>query len=446
MAWGRRSIVRALLLGLVAQLAIASAEGDAKKADPPPAGSSEGLVYEAIDKQDVMTGNATATAKSAGKKPPVDGWWESKICSGEYCVYTNRKIQKGRGLNLVTRFDDFQKVGRLEDHINKGQNKVEDPSLFSETQVVDKGIGIVANKAIRRGKKFMSVTPVLFVHQDFFKDVKKRADRKRLLEAAVAYLPDETRAVFDRQRVQGLEPGEGRKARTVEDIILGAPFEISLGFDMNQEKHSRHYAHYPEMAVVQHDCRPNMAYHIDNSFALRTTVARRTQPGEELTIAYVDPFWPRYKRQAWVQKRRGLNKACPCKLCTSKEEQLKESDIRTNDIQDILSRLKNHDTPDITEEEIDKFLELVAKEHLEAKISELYEYAALNYNYLGFDVKAKKYADLAVQAGIIEEGPEANAVVANRIFASDIKGHYSYQFTLKRRKGKGKSQAVPQRA
>ncbi|KAK5659536.1 hypothetical protein OQA88_738 [Cercophora sp. LCS_1] len=446
MAWGRRSIVRALLLGLVAQLAIASADGDANKADPPPAGSTEGLVYEAIDKQDVITGNATTASKPAGKKAPVDGWWQSKICSGDYCVYTNRKINKGRGLNLVTRFSDFQKVERLEDHINKGENKVEDAGIFSETTIVDKGIGIVANKAIRRGKKFMSATPVLFIHEDLFKDVKKRADRKRLLEAAVAYLPDETRAIFDRQRVQGLEPGEGRKARTVEDIILGAPFEINLGFEMNQEQHSRHYAHYPEMAVVQHDCRPNMAYHIDNSFAIKTTVARRTAIGEELTIAYVDPFWPRYKRQAWVQKRRGLGKPCSCKLCASKEEQLKESDIRTNDIQDILSRLKNHDTPDITEEEIDKFLELVAKERLEARISELYEYAALNYNYLGNDVKAKKYADLAVQAGIIEEGPEANTVVANRIFASDIKGHYSYQFTIKRRKAKGKGPSIPQRA
>ncbi|KAK1756562.1 hypothetical protein QBC47DRAFT_445220 [Echria macrotheca] len=417
-------LIRVLVLGLLAQWTVATAAEAEAKADPAPAGgSSEGLVYEAIDKQEVITGNAT---KPAGKKPPVEGWWESKICTGEYCVYTNRKINKGRGLALVTKFGDYQ----------KGENKIEDPSLFVETEVVDKGIGITAAKTVRRGKRLMSVTPVLLVHQDLFKDVKKRIDRKRVLEAAVAYLPDATREVFDRQRIQGLAPGDGRKKRSVEEIILGAPFEISLPFDMHAEQHSRHYAHYPEVAVVQHDCRPNVAWHIDPNFSLKLNVARRAQTGEELTMAYVDPFWPRYKRQAWVQKHRGLGKPCSCQVCSLKEEKLKESDARVNEIQDLLAKLRNHDSKDITEEMIDHFLALVDKEKLSTKLGEAYEYAALNYNYLGLDVKAKKYADLAVQAGIIEDGPEANNVVANRVFASDIKGHYSYRFTLKRRQNK----------
>jgi len=434
------SLLRLLLLTLsTTNLGLVAAT--AEKA--PEGGSAEGLVYEAIDKQqqDVITGNATTTTPQKNKppkKPPVDGWWESKICSGEYCVYTNRKLNKGRGLALVTRFAEYQKVERIEEHLNKADNKIEDPSLFTETEVVDKGIGITAAKTVRRGKKLLAVAPVLLVHTDLFKDVKKRVDRKKLLEAAVGYLPDETRAIFDRQRWQGLAgAGEGRKKRSVEDIILGAPFEVTLPFDMHaQEGHSRHYVHYPEMAVVGHDCRPNVAYHIDGSFAIKLTVARRAQVGEELTIAYIDPFWPRYKRQAWIEKRRGLGKPCSCKVCSLKEAELKESDERVNEIQDILALLKNHDSKDITEEMIDKFLVLVDKEKLSTKMAEFYEYAALNYNYLGFDVKAKKYADLAVQAGIIEEGADANGVVANRIFASDVKGHYSYRFTLKRRGNK----------
>jgi hypothetical protein len=443
MAWGRRSLLRAVLLGLVAQLAVANADAAADadvktKVDPPAAGSTEGLVYEAIDKQQVITGNIT-TAKP-GKKPAVEGWWNSKICttSGEYCVFTNRRLQKGRGLAMVSRFEDFQKAERMEEYLNKGENKLEEEGLFTETEVVDKGVGITATKNIRRGKKLMSWTPVLFVHMDFFNDVKKKSERKRLLEAAVAYLPDETRAKIDRQRIQGLAPGEGRKTRTIEDIILGAPFEVNFGFEYNQEKHSRHYAHYPEMAVVQHDCRPNVAYHIDGNFALRTTVARRTQGGEELTIAYIDPLWPRYKRQAWVQKRRGLGKPCSCQKCNPKggDEEIKKSEERVKRIEDILAKLKNHDSTDITEELIDEFLVLVDQERMHAKLADFYENAALNYNYLGFDVKAKKYADLAVQAGIVEEGADANGVIANRIFASDIKGHFSYRFTLKRRKGK----------
>jgi len=436
MAWGRRSLLRALLLGLVAQLAVAhadaAADADVKaKADPAPAGSTEGLVYEAIDKQQVITGNSTYA--KPGKKPPMEGWWNSKICSGDFCVFTNRRHQKGRGLTMVTRFEDFQKMERTEEYLNKGENKVEEEGLFTETEVVDKGIGITATKNIRRGKKLMSWTPVMFVHQDLFTEVKKKSDRRRLLEAAVAYLPDETRAKFDRQRIQGLAPG-GR-SRSVEDIILGAPFEVNFGMEYNQEKHSRHYANYPEMAVVQHDCRPNMAYHIDSNFAVRVTVARRTQGGEELTIAYIDPLWPRYKRQAWVQKRRGLGKPCSCQKCSPKggDEELKKSDQRVQRIEEILAELKNHDSKIVTEEMIDEFLALVDQERMHAKLADFYENAALNYNYLGFDVKAKKYADLAVQAGIVEDGPDSNNVIANRIFASDIKGHFSYRFTLKRR-------------
>ncbi|KAK4450875.1 hypothetical protein QBC34DRAFT_459166 [Podospora aff. communis PSN243] len=443
MAWGRRSLFRAVLLGFVAQVALANADAAAdadvkSKVDPPAAGSTEGLVYEAIDKQQVMTGNIT-TAKP-GKKPAIDGWWNSKICtvSGEYCVFTNRRLQKGRGLAMVSRFEDFQKAERIEEYLNKGENKVEEEGLFTETEVVDKGIGITATKNIRRGKKLMSWSPVLFIHTDFFQDVKKKSERRRILEAAVAFLPDETRAKVDRQRIQGLKPGENQKTRSIEDIILGSPFEVNFGYEYGQEKHSRHYAHYPEMAVVQHNCRPNMAYHIDPNFAIRVTVARRTQGGEELTLAYIDPFWPQYKRQAWVQKRRGLGKPCNCQKCNPKggDAEIKESEERVKRIEEILAKLKNHDSTDITEEMIDEFLALVDKESMHAKLADFYENAAMNYNYLGYDVKAKKYADLAVQAGIIEEGPDSNSVIANRIFASDIKGHFSYRFTLKRKRNK----------
>lgn len=58
-------------------------------------------------------------------------------------------------------------------------------------------------------------------------------------------------------------------------------------------------------------------------------------------------------------------------------------------------------------------------------MAEAYELAATNNNYLGLeeDKKAKKYAELAVQAARIEYGEDANEVVAMRILAGDVRGH-----------------------
>ncbi|KAK4233556.1 hypothetical protein C8A03DRAFT_19393 [Achaetomium macrosporum] len=433
MTWGRLSVARVLLLGLLAPLA--AADGDAKskvKADPPPAGSGDGLAYESIQKVDIYTDNATAPAPQS---PPVEGWWESKICQDEYCIYTNRRMFNGRGLVAVTKFEEFQKLERIDDHLNRGENKYfEDPVPFVETEVLNKGLGITANKTIRRGKVLMSWSPVLIVHKALFNQVPKKADRTRLLETAISFLPPATRAKFDKQRVTRAGP------RSIEQILLAHPYEVDMGFNnyrqADENNHSKHYVNYPEAAVLQHDCRPNVATHIDQSFALRATVARRVQPGEELTVAYVDPLLPRSERVAWVKRHRGGD-GCPCSTCNppggEKGEAAKKADERLTEIMAMRAELRNHDSTKVDIQMIERFVKLYEEERLHVKLADAYELAALNANYLGDDRRAKKYADLAVQAGIVEGGTQSNDVIAMRIMASDVKGHYSYRYTLKRR-------------
>lgn len=429
MPQSRLSLARILLLGLLAPLAAAKADAKAEGK----AGSGDGLAYEPIEKTTIYADNATA---SDPKVPPVEGWWDSKICWDPYCIYTNRRLGKGRGIALVTTLDEFQKFERLEDHLNRAENKYfEDPAPFQETEVLDKGMGTTATKAIRRGKHLMSWSPVLVVHQEFFEDVVKKKERTRLLEAAVGFLPDATREKFNKQRARPGDPAN-LNPRSIEEILRSHPFEINLGFGYRQEENSRHYVNYPEIALLQHDCRPNVATYIDESFAIHATVARRVQVGDELTIAYVDPMLPREERSDWVKRHRGHgDKACSCNACSPPggSEELAKADKRLEDILAMRAELRNHDSKKVDFDLIDKFVKLVQEDKLHAKLAEAYELAALNFNYLGDDKKAKKYADLAVQAGIVEGGVTSNDVVAMRIMASDIKGHYSYQYTLKRR-------------
>ncbi|KAK4150201.1 hypothetical protein C8A00DRAFT_37206 [Chaetomidium leptoderma] len=430
---------RVLLLGLLAPLAVAD------KADPPPAGSADGLAYEAIQKVQIYTDNATAPA---GQTPPVEGWWDSKICSGTFCVYTNRRLAKGRGLVAVTKAEEAQKLERIEDHLDRGENKylTDDPLPFTQTEVLSKGPGLTATKPIRRGKQLMVWSPVLLVHKSLFDQVPKKKERTRLLEAAISFLPDETRTKFNTQR--GGDTTNPRRRRSIEQIVLAHPFEIDLGYanhKPDENSHSKHYVNYPEAAQFQHDCRPNVATHKDNAFALRATVARRVQPGEELTISYVDPFWPRDDRAAWVKRHRGdgnngdddVEGGCPCKACTPpgglKGEAAVEGEKRLKEILAIRAELRNHDSTKVDFKMIERFLKLYQEERLHIKLADAYELAATNFNYLGDDKRAQKYADLAVQAGIVEGGVESNDVVAMRVMAKDVKGHYSYRYTLKRR-------------
>ena len=81
---------------------------------------------------------------------------------------------------------------------------------------------------------------------------------------------------------------------------------------------------------------------------------------------------------------------------------------------------------------IARYIKLYKEEHLETRLADAYELAAVNYNYLGYSKEAEKYATLAAQAGSIEGGANSNNVIAMRIMAKDPVGHYSYKMKLKK--------------
>ncbi|KAK3504268.1 hypothetical protein B0T13DRAFT_492409 [Neurospora crassa] len=484
-------LTRALLLSLSAQLAIAktSNEDAPQPAPVPNADDGKNLAYEKIDKSQVVYTSNT-TSPDPNSIPPTSGWWSSNICAqNTYCIYTNLGIGHGRGIVLLTKYADFQKISRLDQHLDQANDRIEavtttperaeatgakgkedrereEEKPFSESFILSKGPGLTATIPLRRGKPLMRAAPVLLVHKDFFADIWRKSERNKFLEKAVSFLPPATREAFDRQRtLYVLAPDQ--EERTIEQILLASPFEIDLGSNSYtpfgqeslQTDHSKHYINYPSMLLFTHSCRPNIAFHIDGNLALRTTVARKVAPGEELSIAYIDPLLPRKERQEWVGRYRpslspsslSPSPYCPCPACTghypsskphghphpsspsspSQELSTSASSARLASLDRIRSQLRNHDSPPVPPETIEYFLQLHIEEGLESKMAEAYELAATNYNYLGKDdKKAKKYAELAVQAARIEYGGDANEVVAMRIMAGDVRGHWSWGYKV----------------
>jgi len=71
---------------------------------------------------------------------------------------------------------------------------------------------------------------------------------------------------------------------------------------------------------------------------------------------------------------------------------------------------------------------------MQAKLADFYENMALNYNYLGFNVKAKKVCRTGGIGGHCRGRHRLELRDCESHVMSDRKGHFSYLFTLKRQK------------
>ncbi|KLU93068.1 hypothetical protein MAPG_12011 [Magnaporthiopsis poae ATCC 64411] len=93
------------------------------------------------------------------------------------------------------------------------------------------------------------------------------------------------------------------------------------------------------------------------------------------------------------------------------------------------------DSKRVTTGMLEHYVTLLERDRRQARMAEPYELVAYNYAYLGFEKKARKYGALAVQAAVIEQGPDANDVTALRIFANSVTEHYSWQRKVKKKQG-----------
>ncbi|KAJ0165325.1 Histone-lysine N-methyltransferase SMYD3 [Colletotrichum tanaceti] len=359
-------------------------------------------------------------------EPEPVGWTGPHGCAGSYCLYANRGFADGRGIVIISTPENVEKVKVLEQTLRGSQALEEDPSStnpsFRITEVGGKGQGMIANKTLARGDIVMLKSPVLLAHRAFIERAAP-ADRHDLLDSVAGFLPPATRRSFLGQ--MGHFGGH-----RVSDIMATNSFQMDVGGGGGggaQQDDGHHYGNFPEVSRYNHDCRPNVAFRIGPELRHRTTVVRPVKPGEELTISYLDPLGTRSVRQNRAKQAWGFE--CGCSQCGLARKQAAASDARLWEIGELERQLSDVGAT-VTTASVERFLKLHAEERLESKMAGAYTTAALNFNLLGRNKLAVKYARLAVEAGTIENGPEAGDVEAMRALAADPKKHFTWRGRL----------------
>ncbi|KAF4902335.1 SET domain-containing protein 5 [Colletotrichum viniferum] len=346
------------------------------------------------------------------------GWTGPHGCAGNYCLYANRGFAVGRGAVIISTPENVQKLKGMGAKFQIADDPSASKPSFRVTEVEGKGLGMIANKCLARGDTVMLKTPVLIAHRAFIERTPP-AEQHPLLDSVAQLLPASTRETFLGQ----MGHFGGHK---VVDIMQTNSFQMDLGGGAQGDGH--HYGNYPEVSRYNHDCRPNVAFHIGADGRHRTTVVRPVKSGEELTISYLDQLGVRSERQHRAKLAWGFE--CGCSQCSLAKKQAAASDQRLMDIQEIDRALSDINAR-VTTALIEKFLKLHKEERLESKLAGAYTIAALNFNLLGHAKQSVKYAKLAVEAGLMENGPGTADVEAMQKLAADPKGHFTWRGRVK---------------
>ncbi|TGJ79117.1 hypothetical protein E0Z10_g9644 [Xylaria hypoxylon] len=257
----------------------------------------------------------------------------------------------------------------------------------------------------------MAARPALLVHRDAFSEIPLE-DMYYMMEIAVNNLPKARKESY-------LAQAGTMGGHKITDILFTNSFQVALG-----DHDGFHYGNFPEVSLLNHDCRPNLAFFVDQNLTHYTHAVRDIEPGEELTISYIDALQARSIRQE--RTRNSLGFPCACPHCTLSKKDSDASDDRLLAISRIESELSDFSSQASSPAMIEEYMSLYRTERLEHNVAGAYTLAALNYNLFGKAGMAKKYAQLSIEAGLLESGPDAADVREMRILADYPKSHWSW--------------------
>lgn len=398
--------------------------------------------------------SAQNTTAPVSQEDPSDdessgGWTGPHDCAGIYCVYSNSDFAAGRGVVIISDGDTANALANMPVVIELASPKatellrsaninVQAPGVETR-DVPGKGRGLVATRAIHRGEQILAYTPALVIRRSLVDDL-SRTDQLRLLRDAVSRLPRTTRMAFWRQLGQTHEDGDD----DILDIVMNNSFNLPLRPSGGAE--ATFIGNFPEVSMYNHDCRPSVAFHLDFGLVHRTHAARggaAIQPGEELSISYVDSFRAREVRQARTKRNWGFE--CACSQCTLPAALANASDHRLWRIYEVENSLamdsqsvaalkkagrkggKGTENASRDLDAVELLLSLYEQERLlDSHGSSAYNVAALNYSAFQRRELAIKYALLALEAYIIENGARSEGAADMVALLGEPEQHWSW--------------------
>ncbi|ATY60592.1 SET domain [Cordyceps militaris] len=258
---------------------------------------------------------------------------------------------------------------------------------FDERDLPGRGKGLIANKTLHRGDRIFAHTPILMFHEDASQSLQEDV-WAGLEHDAVRSLPLPAKDLFWNLFGQpSYGPAQGR--------IYTNAFSIEI-------KDIEHYAIFPEIARLNHDCRPNAAYFFDEATLTHYVHALTDiHPGTELTITYIDPQMSRKERMETLADTWGFT--CSCNSCSMAARLSLASDARLAKIEEMTEDFDVEDNIMPSSMAL-ALISLYEQERLYGPVADAYRYAATAFCAEKDRWGAIKYANLAVETGMLEHG------------------------------------------
>ncbi|KAI0400153.1 hypothetical protein F4802DRAFT_508630 [Xylaria palmicola] len=310
----------------------------------------------------------------------------------KYCVYSNSR-HGDQGISLITKpRTAADSAGMLNEEFPGGHRLNATTLGYAIVDMPPKGKGVVATRRIARAETFMTDWATVVLDLSFPKAMQQHVGHQYLHRAA--------EQLADPDRVLELGRSSKQAVDIMEDILGTNSFSYTLGDDP-------HMALYPEVARINHACKPNAFVRFSTtSFDVKVVAFRDIEVGEEITISYIPMNHPREKRQRDL-RRWGFE--CACSLCAASRTAVAASDYRREKIaslqEDVMSAIGRLDGTRAVRA-AHEILTLVQAEDIPTMVASQYEVIARLFWKAGDAETATKYAqkslDTLVDLGYID--------------------------------------------